>query len=400
MDILVINAGSSSLKFQLIDMTDKSVKAKGNVERIGEDGSFLKYKAHGVENKYDKKMSNHSEGLALVLEKLTDPEVGVVKSLDEIGAFGHRVVNVGESYFDSVIVTPEVLADFKTKVDFSPLHVPGAIAGMEGALKICPNKPNVAVFDIGFHKTIPEHIFKYGIPKKYYDKYKIRRYGAHGTSHYYVTQRCAAWLGKKPEDINIVSCHLGSGASITAIKNGKSYDTSMGFTPLEGIMMNTRSGDIDPAVIEYICNKEGKTVSQVLNMLNKESGLLGAIGTGMSDMRDITANLSDPNVKMAYDMYAHRIKKYICAYIGILGGVDAIVFTAGVGEHTPELRETVTDGLEFMGIKVDHDKNFSAPRGEEVEISADDSLVKVYVLPTDEEMVIAEETMKTINKIK
>ena len=400
MDILVINAGSSSLKFQLIDMTDKSVKAKGVVERIGEDGSFLKYKANGVETKYDKLMTNHSEALELVLEKLTDKEVGVVKSLDEISAFGHRVVNVGESYFDSVVVTPEILADFKTKVDFSPLHVPGAIAGMEGALSICPNKPNVAVFDIGFHKTIPEHIYKYAIPKKYYDTYKIRRYGAHGTSHYYVTKRCAEWLGKKPEEINIVSCHLGSGASITAIKNGKSYDTSMGFTPLEGIMMNTRSGDIDPAVIEFICNKEGKTVSQVLSMLNKESGLLGVIGTGMSDMRDITANLSDPNVKLAYDMYAHRIKKYICAYIGILGGVDAIVFTAGVGEHTPELRETVTDGLEFLGIKVDHDKNFSAPRGYEVDISAKDSKVKVYVLPTDEEMVIAEETMKTINKMK
>lgn len=399
MKILVINAGSSSLKFQLIDMDNKEVVAKGNVEKINEKGSFLKYKAKGQENKYDKDITTHSEAMELVLEKLTDERVGVVNSLDEIEAFGHRVVNVGEDYFDSTVVTPEVLEDFRLKVDFSPLHVPGAIAGIEAAMQICPNKPNVAVFDIGFHKSIPEHVYRYAIPKKYYDNYKIRRYGAHGTSHYYVTQRCADLLGKNSEDINIVSCHLGSGASITAVKNGKSYDTSMGFTPLEGIMMNTRSGDIDPAVIEYICNKEGKTATQVVRMLNKESGLLGAIGTGMADMRDITANLSDPNVKMAFDMYCHRIKKYICSYVGVLGGVDAIVFTAGCGEHTPELREAVVSNLEFMGIEVDKDKNNSAPRGEEVLISTENSKVKVFVIPTDEEMVIAEETLKTINNL-
>lgn len=399
MKVLVINAGSSSLKFQLIDMDNKSVLAKGNVERINDIGSFLEYKARGEKYKYEKEIKNHSEGLSLVIEKLTDETVGVVSSLDEIGAIGHRVVNVGEKYFDSVLIDDETLEDFRMNVDFSPLHVPGAIAGIEGAMSTCPNKPNVAVFDIGFHKTIPEHIFKYGIPKKYYDTYKIRRYGAHGTSHFYVTQRCADLLGKKPEDINIVSCHLGSGASITAVKNGKSYDTSMGFTPLEGIMMNTRSGDIDPAVIEYICNKEGKTVSQVLKMLNKESGLLGAIGTGMQDMRDITSNLNDENVKLAFDMYAHRIKKYICSYIGILGGVDAIVFTAGVGEHTPELREVLTQNLEFMGIKMDNEKNYNAPRGEEWEITADGSKVRIFVIPTDEEMVIAEETLKTINNL-
>lgn len=399
MKILVINAGSSSLKFQLIDMDNKEVVAKGNVEKINEKGSFLKYKAKGQENKYDKDITTHSEAMELVLEKLTDERVGVVNSLDEIEAFGHRVVNVGEDYFDSTVVTPEVLEDFRLKVDFSPLHVPGAIAGIEAAMQICPNKPNVAVFDIGFHKSIPEHVYRYAIPKKYYDNYKIRRYGAHGTSHYYVTQRCADLLGKNSEDINIVSCHLGSGASITAVKNGKSYDTSMGFTPLEGIMMNTRSGDIDPAVIEYICNKEGKTATQVVRMLNKESGLLGAIGTGMADMRDITANLNDPNVKMAFDMYCHRIKKYICSYVGVLGGVDAIVFTAGCGEHTPELREAVVSNLEFMGIEVDKDKNNSAPRGEEVLISTENSKVKVFVIPTDEEMVIAEETLKTINNL-
>ena len=396
MKVLVINAGSSSLKFQLIDMDNKSVIAKGNVERINEGASFLKYKAKGEEYRFDKDIVNHAQGLELVLEKLTDEKIGVVSSLDEIGAFGHRVVNVGESYFDSVVVTPEILEDFRMNVDFSPLHVPGAIAGIEGAMKICPDKPNVAVFDIGFHKSIPEHIYKYALPKRYYDDYKIRRYGAHGTSHYYVTQKCAELLGKEPSEVNLVTCHIGSGASITAVKNGKSYDTSMGFTPLEGIMMNTRTGDIDPAVVEYICNKEGKTASQVIRMFNKESGLLGAIGNGIADMRDITANLDNPDVKLAFDMYCHRIKKYICSYVGILGGVDAIVFTAGCGEHTPELREAVTENLSFMGIAVDKDRNYGAPRGEVALISPDNSKVKVFVIPTDEEMVIAEETLKTI----
>lgn len=398
MKILVINAGSSSLKFQLIDMENKEVLAKGNVEKINEKGSFLKYKAKGQEYKFDKDITNHSEGMELVLAKLTDEKIGVVSSLDEIEAFGHRVVNVGEKYFDSTVVTSEVLEDFRMNVDFSPLHVPGAIAGIDAAMNICPGKPNVAVFDIGFHKSIPEYVYRYAIPKKYYDQYKIRRYGAHGTSHYYVTQRCAELLGKNADEVNLVSCHIGSGASITAVKNGKSFDTSMGFTPLEGIIMNTRSGDIDPAVIEYICNKEGKTPSEVIRMLNKESGLLGAIGTGMADMRDITANLDDPNVKMAFDMYCHRIKKYICSYAGVLGGVDAIVFTAGCGEHTPELREAVVENLQFMGIEIDKDLNNNAPRGEEVLISSKNSKVKIFVIPTDEEMVIAEETLKTIKK--
>ncbi|MBQ7352352.1 MAG: acetate kinase [Clostridia bacterium] len=399
MKVLVINAGSSSLKFQLIDMETKGVLAKGNVEKINEKGSFLRYKAKGEEHKYEKDITNHSEGMELVLEKLTDERVGVVSSLDEIEAFGHRVVNVGEDYFDSTLVTPEVLEDFRHKADFSPLHVPGAIAGIEASMKICPGKPNVAVFDIGFHKSIPEHVYRYAIPRRYYDTYKIRRYGAHGTSHYYVTQRCADLMGRDVNSLNLVSCHLGSGASITAVKNGKSFDTSMGFTPLEGIMMNTRSGDIDPAVVEYICNKEGKSASDVIKILNKESGLLGAIGTGMADMRDITENLNDANVKMAFDMYCHRIKKYIGSYMAVLGGADAIVFTAGCGEHTPELREAVTEGLEFLGVKVDKELNYGAPRGEEVEISTPDSKVKVFIIPTDEEMVIAQETLKTINNL-
>lgn len=399
MKILVINAGSSTLKFQLLNSETKEVVAKGNVERINEGKSFLRYKANGVENIYEKPISNHKEAMVIVLEKLTDKEVGVINSINEIDAFGHRVVNVGEDYFDSCLVTRETVEDFKTKVDFSPLHVPGAISGIEACLEVCPNTPNVAVFDIGFHKTLPEYVYRYAIPKRYYTDLKIRRYGAHGTSHKYVSQRCADLMGKNIEDLKIVTCHLGSGASITAVKGGKSFDTSMGFTPLEGIMMNTRSGDIDPAVIEFICNKEGKTVSEVIRMLNKESGLIGANGK-CSDMREVLENINDKDVKTSLDMYNHRIKKYIGAYAAVMGGLDAIVFTAGVGEHTPEVREAVTEGLEFIGVKVDHDKNFNAKRGAEVEISTDDSKVKVFIIPTDEELMIALDTEKIVSQLK
>lgn len=395
--ILVINAGSSSLKFQFIDTETEVVFAKGNVEKINEEGSFLRYKANGKETIKDRPISNHVQAMEIVIETLTDKEIGVIKNVNEIDGFGHRVVNVGEEYFDPCLVTKKTLEDFKTKMDFSPLHVPGAIAGIEACMNICPKTPNVAVFDIGFHKTMPEYVYRYAIPTKYYDEYRIRRYGAHGTSHYYVTQRCADLMHKKPEEINIVSCHIGSGASICAVKNGHSFDTSMGFTPLEGIIMNTRSGDIDPAVVEFICNKEGKSVSEVLTMLNKKSGLYG-LTNGVADMRDITENLDKKEIKLAFDVYCHRIKKYICSYFGILGGADAIVFTAGCGEHTPELREAVTEGLGVLGIKVDHDKNWNAKRGAECEISADDSKVKVFIIPTNEELVIAQETEKMLKK--
>lgn len=395
--ILVINAGSSSLKFQFIDTDTEEVFAKGNVEKINEEGSFLRYKANGKETIKDRPISNHVQAMEIVIETLTDKEIGVIKNVNEIDGFGHRVVNVGEEYFDPCLVTKKTLEDFKTKMDFSPLHVPGAIAGIEACMNICPKTPNVAVFDIGFHKTMPEFVYRYAIPTKYYDEYRIRRYGAHGTSHYYVTQRCADLMHKKPEEINIVSCHIGSGASICAVKNGHSFDTSMGFTPLEGIIMNTRSGDIDPAVVEFICNKEGKSVSEVLTMLNKKSGLYG-LTNGVADMRDITENLDKKEIKLAFDVYCHRIKKYICSYFGVLGGADAIVFTAGCGEHTPELREAVTEGLEVLGIKVDHDKNWNAKRGAECEISADDSRVKVFIIPTNEELVIAQETEKLLKK--
>ena len=396
MKILVINAGSSTLKFQLINMEDKKVLAKGNVEKINEEGSFLRYKANGKEVIIDETFTNHAQGLKKVLETLTDAEVGVIKSLNEISAFGHRVVNVGDTYFDACVVTPEVLADFKTKVEFSPLHVPGAIAGIEGAMAVSADIPNVAVFDIGFHKTLPAYSYLYAIPKRYYDEYKIRRYGAHGTSHYYVANRCAELIGKDIKDLKIITCHLGGGASIAAVNGGKSVDTSMGFTPLEGLIMNTRSGDLDPAILEFIAKKENKSIGELLTMLNKQSGLLGATGGVMADMRDITANLDKPEIKLAFDMYCYRIMKYVASYAGVLNGVDAIVFTAGCGENTPELREQVTDNLTYLGVELNKDLNANLPRGSETEISTANSKVKVFVIPTDEEMVIAQETQKLI----
>lgn len=398
MKILVVNAGSSTLKFQLINMSNKKVLAKGNVERIGEGQPFIRYKAHGKENSWNYDIPNHTVAMKLVLEKLTDKEIGVVNSLDEIGGFGHRVVNVGEKYFDPCLITKEVLEDFKRNVDFSPLHVPGAIAGIEGAMGASPNTPNVAVFDIGFHKTMPKQAYLYAIPKRYYDDYKIRRYGAHGTSHFYVANECAKLLGKPIKNTKIITCHLGGGASISAVKGGKCMDTSMGFTPLEGVIMNTRSGDLDNAVVEFICNKENRTIQDVMKMLNKESGLLGLTGGRMSDMRDITSNLDDEEIKLAFETYCYRIKKYIGAYAAVLDGVDAIVFTAGIGEHTPELRELVCNGLGYLGVKVDKKRNWNLKRGEGGEISAKSSKVRVFVIPTDEEMVIAKETQKLLKK--
>ncbi len=399
MKILVINAGSSTLKFQLLETTSAKVLAKGNVERIGEGKSFLRYKANGKEVIVNDPIDNHAQAMTLVLAKLTDSEVGVVKDIKDIKAFGHRVVNVGDKYFDPILVTKEVLEDFKTRVDFSPLHVPGAIAGMEGAMSVSSEIPNVAVFDIGFHKTLPDYAYRYAIPKRYYEEYAIRRYGAHGTSHYFVANECARVMGKDIKDLKIITCHIGSGASITAVDGGKSIDTSMGFTPLEGIMMNTRSGDIDPAVVEFICKKEGKSVSEVLKIFNKESGLIGVNGKA-SDMREILELRGDPDIELSLNMYAYRIKKYIGAYTAAMGGLDAVVFTAGVGEHTPEVREMVSKNMGFFGWKVDNKKNYAVGRDEIAEITAKGSKVRTFVIPTDEEYVIAKETEKIVKSRK
>ena len=401
MKILVVNAGSSTLKFQLLNTETEELLAKGNVERIGDSKSFLSYKAKGMSEKFEEQINDHGDAMKLVINTLTDQKYGVIKSLKEIEAFGHRIVNAGDGYFDPTLVTEEVLADFKTRICFSPLHMPGAIAGIEGCFAISKTIPNVAVFDVGFHKTMPEYVYRYAIANRYYDDYKIRRYGAHGTSHYFVARECAKFLNKSENNLKIVTCHLGSGASIAAVENGKCKDTSMGFTPIEGIMMNTRSGDIDASVIEFICNKENRTISDVLTELNKKSGLY-AINDGVSDMRDLTSPEMKDNekCKLSLQMYTYRVKKYIGSYVASMNGIDALVFTAGIGENTPELRESICENMDFFGIKIDNDKNWNAKRGEIVDISATDSKVKVLIIPTNEELVIAEQTEEVVKNKK
>ena len=400
MKILVINAGSSTLKFQLLNTENGEVLAKGNVERIGEGASFLSYKAKGQSQKIEEDISNHAEAMELVISTLTSKDLGVVASISEVEAFGHRIVNAGEKYFDPILVTEEVLADFKTRIDFSPLHMPGGIAGIEACFTIAPEIKNVAVFDIGFHKNMPDYAYRYAIDNKYYTQYGIRRYGAHGTSHYFVARECAKLMGKPVEDIKIVTCHLGSGASISAVKGGHSIDTSMGFTPLEGIMMNTRSGDLDPSIIEFIAKKEGLTVSEIVRGLNKTSGIY-AINNGVSDMRELTSpeNINNESVQLALNMYAYRVKKYIGSYVASMNGVDAVVFTAGIGENTPELREMICANMDYMGIAIDGEKNYSAKRGENTEITKEGSPVRVFIIPTNEELVIAEETEKLVKAL-
>ena len=400
MKILVINAGSSTLKFQLLNTENGEVLAKGNVERIGEGASFLSYKAKGQSQKIEEDISNHAEAMELVISTLTSKDLGVVASISEVEAFGHRIVNAGEKYFAPILVTEEVLADFKTRIDFSPLHMPGGIAGIEACFTIAPEIKNVAVFDIGFHKNMPDYAYRYAIDNKYYTQYGIRRYGAHGTSHYFVARECAKLMGKPVEDIKIVTCHLGSGASISAVKGGHSIDTSMGFTPLEGIMMNTRSGDLDPSIIEFIAKKEGLTVSEIVRGLNKTSGIY-AINNGVSDMRELTSpeNINNESVQLALNMYAYRVKKYIGSYVASMNGVDAVVFTAGIGENTPELREMICANMDYMGIAIDGEKNYSAKRGENTEITKEGSPVRVFIIPTNEELVIAEETEKLVKAL-
>lgn len=399
MKILVVNAGSSSMKFQLLNTETEEILAKGNVERIGEGASFLSYKRNGESYKFDEKIDDHSEAVKLIFKTLTNKQIGALKSIDEVDAIGHRVVNAGDKYFDPIKADADVVADFKTRVDFSPLHMPGAIAGLEASMKVAPRIPNVCVFDIGFHKTMPDYAYRYAIANKYYDEYKIRRYGAHGTSHYYVTQRTADILHKELKDLKIITCHLGGGSSICAVNGGKSVDTSMGFTPLEGVIMNTRSGDIDASVVEFLCKKLNVDASEVVRQLNKESGLYG-LNDGVSDMRELTSaeNINTPKVKLALDMYAYRVKKYIGAYTASMNGLDAIVFTAGIGEYTPELRERICANMDFFGIKIDNEKNYNAPRGKEFDISGKGSKVKVLIVPTNEELVIAKQTEEVITK--
>ncbi|WP_066502996.1 acetate/propionate family kinase [Abyssisolibacter fermentans] len=391
MKVLVINCGSSSLKYQLIDMTDESVLAKGLVERIGIEGSKITHKANGKKAIIEQPMENHKIALELVVKALLDEEHGAIKSMDEIDAVGHRVVHGGEKFATSVVITDEVIKTMEDCSDLAPLHNPPNIIGIKACKEIMPNTPMTGSFDTAFHQTMSKEAYIYPLPYELYEKYGIRRYGFHGTSHKYVAQRAGAILNKNIEDLKIITCHLGNGASLAAVKNGKCVDTSMGLTPLEGLAMGTRCGDIDPAIIPFLMEKEGLDISGVNNLINKKSGVLGISGIS-SDFRDIenAANEGNDRAKLALDKFANRVKKYIGAYAAIMGGVDAIVFTAGLGENSISMREQICEGLDFLGVKVDSDKN--NVRGEEVVVSTDDAKVKVLVVPTNEELMIARDT--------
>lgn len=399
MKILVLNCGSSSIKYKLFDMTTKEVIAQGGIEKIGLKGSFLKLTLPNGEKKIlEKDIPEHTVGVEVILNTLVSPEYGAIQSLEEINAVGHRMVHGGERFSKSVLLTKEVLEAFAACNDLAPLHNPANLKGVDAITAILPNVPQIGVFDTAFHQTMPEHAYLYAIPYELYKKYGVRRYGFHGTSHRYVSQRVCEFLGVNPEGKKIITCHIGNGGSITAVKDGKSIDTSMGLTPLEGLMMGTRSGDIDAGAVTFIMEKENLTAAGVSDLLNKKSGVKGIFGVS-SDMRELEAAVAAGNNKMAdltENMYFYRIKKYIGAYAAALGGVDIIVFTGGVGENQASCRSGACEGLEYMGVKLDLEKN--KVRGEEAVISADDSKVKVVVIPTDEELMIASDTMAILNK--
>lgn len=398
MKILVLNCGSSSIKYKLFDMTTKEVLAQGGIEKIGLVGSFLKLTLPNGEKKIlEKDIPEHTAGIEFILNTLVSPEYGAIKSLDEINAVGHRMVHGGERFSESVLLNKEVLDAFIACNDLAPLHNPANLKGVNAVSAILPNVPQVGVFDTAFHQTMPDYAYIYAIPYELYEKYGVRRYGFHGTSHRYVSQRVCEFLGVDPKGKKIITCHIGNGGSISAIKDGKCIDTSMGLTPLEGLVMGTRSGDIDAGAVTFIMEKEGLNATGISNLLNKKSGVLGVSGVS-SDMRELEAAVAAGNPKaiLAEKMYFYRIKKYIGAYAAALGGVDIILFTGGVGENQANCRSEVCEGLEFMGVKIDLEKN--KVRGEEAIISADDSKVTVAVIPTDEELMIASDTLAILNK--
>ena len=397
MKILVINAGSSSLKYQLIDMQDESVIAKGLVERIGIEGSKLTHKYDGKEFELTVPMKDHSAAMKHVLDALMDAEHGVIKSIDEIGAVGHRVLHGGDKFTASCIIDQPCLDAIEECIPLGPLHTPANLMGIRACQSVMPGTPMVAVFDTAFHQTMPKTAYMYGVPYEFYEKYHIRRYGFHGTSHRFVSARAIELLGLKGKESKIIVCHLGNGSSLSAVVNGKCVDTSMGLTPLEGVLMGTRSGDLDPAVVECIANNEHLTPTETLNLLNKKSGLMGLSGVS-SDMRDVytAAEAGNERAQMTLDIWAYRVKKYIGAYAAAMGGLDAVIFTAGIGENDKRSRASVCEGLEFMGIKLDPEKNNI--RGVEAEISAADSKVKVWVIPTNEELAIARDTLELVSK--
>ena len=398
MNILVINCGSSSLKYQLIDSESEKVLAKGLCERIGIDGSAITHQPAGGDKVTTKvSMPDHTEAVKYVIEKLTDPEVGVVKSLDEIGAVGHRIVHGGEKFASSVVIDDEVLKAVEECNDLAPLHNPANLIGINSCKKIMPGVPMVAVFDTAFHQTMPKKAYLYGLPYDYYEKYKIRRYGFHGTSHDFVSNRVAEILGKKREDLKIIVCHLGNGASVSAVKNGQCVDTSMGLTPLEGLIMGTRSGDLDPAIISFISQKENLSAEEVINICNKKSGVLGLSDGLSSDFRDLgnAAEEGNEKAKTALETWSYRVAKYVGAYVAAMNGVDVIAFTAGVGENNFMAREMVCEYLGYLGVTIDKEAN--KIRGEEITISTPDSKTTVMVVPTNEELAIARETVRLVN---
>ena len=392
MKVLVINAGSSSLKYQLIDMDTEAVMAKGLCERIGIDGSKLNHTPNGKDKVViEKNMKDHSDAIAMVLDALTDKDHGVIADMSEITAVGHRVVHGGELFSKSVVIDDEVKDAIKECTPLAPLHNPANLIGIEACEKAMPGVPQVGVFDTAFHQTMPKEAYMYGLPYELYTDYKVRRYGFHGTSHKYVTARVAEILGKKPEDLKIITCHLGHGSSLTAVRNGKSVATSMGFTPLAGTVMGTRCGSIDPAIVKFIADTKGMSLAEVDNLLNKESGVYGISGVS-SDFRDLDAAASEGNerAKLALDMFVYSVRKYIGQYIVQMGGVDVIVFTAGVGENSKSSRKAIAEYFGYLGVTIDDEAN--SKRGEDIMISTPDSKVKVFVIPTNEELVIARDT--------
>ena len=397
MNILVINCGSSSLKFQLINAESEEVLAKGLCERIGIDGRLTYQPAGGEKEISEKAMPTHTEAIQFVIDALTNEKTGVVKSLSEIEAVGHRIVHGGEKFASSVVITEEVKKAVEECNDLAPLHNPANLIGVEACEKLMPGTPMVAVFDTAFHQTMPEKAYMYGLPYEYYEKYKVRRYGFHGTSHSYVSKKAAEVMGKAYDEVKTIVCHLGNGASVSAVLNGKSVDTSMGLTPLEGLVMGTRSGDIDPAIMEFIAQKENLDIEGIMNVLNKKSGVFGLSGGISSDFRDLTGAMAegDKKAKIALEVFAYRVAKYIGAYAAAMNGVDDIVFTAGIGENVSYVREQVCSYLGYLGVELDPDANEKF-RGEQVEITKPGCKVRVFVIPTNEELAIARETLALV----
>ena len=396
MKVLVINCGSSSLKYQVLDMTNESLLCKGLVERIGMDGSVITHEKIGTDKvKTEVPMKDHKDAIEQVLNAIQDPEHGVVKSMDEIGAVGHRVVHAGEKFASSVLITEEVIKALEECVELAPLHNPPNLLGIAACQELMPNTPMVGVFDTAFHQTMPPESYIYAIPYEYYQKHGIRRYGFHGTSHKYVAERAAKMLNVNLDDLKLITCHLGNGASVSAIKRGKCIDTSMGFTPLEGLVMGTRCGDIDPAIVTYIREKENLPQGKANEILNKKSGVLGISGVS-SDFRDIEEAVAEGNERaaLALKVFAHKVRFYIGAYIAEMNGVDAIIFTAGVGENDVTMREIICNNLGNLGIKLDPVKN--KVRGKEVDIATEDSRVRLLLIPTNEELMIAKETERLV----